>query len=62
MKSVKQYPGSFIPFSIGERRCPGQKFAMAEAAIFLSHFLAYFDYQIAHEDKYELKFTQRFLR
>ena len=24
---IKEYPGCFIPFSIGERSCPGQKFA-----------------------------------
>lgn len=61
-KSIKEFPGSFIPFSIGQRRCPGQKFAMAEAAIFMSNFLNKFDYEIIDESKYELKFTQRFLR
>jgi cytochrome P450 len=39
LNSVKNLPGCFIPFSIGDRRCPGQKFAMVEAAIFLSQFL-----------------------
>lgn len=62
MRSVKQHPGSFLPFSIGERRCPGQKFAMTEAAIFMSQFLTAFDYSILEEDKYQLQFCQRFLR
>lgn len=35
---------------------------MAEAAIFMSHFLTTFDYEIVNEDKYDMKFTQRFLR
>lgn len=61
-KSVREFPGCYIPFSIGDRRCPGQKFAMAESAIFMSHFLTHFDYEIHEEDKYELKYTQRFLR
>lgn len=26
-RMYKEYPGSYIPFSIGERNCPGQKFA-----------------------------------
>jgi cytochrome P450 len=46
VRAVKMYPGSFIPFSIGERRCPGQKFAMMEAAIVLGRFLDKFDYRI----------------
>jgi cytochrome P450 len=62
MQAVKKSPGSFIPFSIGERQCPGQKFAMAEASIFFSHFLTKFDFEIAEGDEYQLKFTQRFLR
>lgn len=62
MQAVKTQPGSFIPFSIGERQCPGQKFAMAEASIFFSHLLDKYDFEILEGDAYQLKFTQRFLR
>ncbi len=41
-QSVKKYPASFIPFSIGPRNCPGQHFAKAEASIFLSLLLKRF--------------------
>lgn len=49
MQSTKMYPGSFIPFSVGERHCPGQKFAIAESAIFLSKFLTKYSYKIKDE-------------
>lgn len=29
LQKFKEYPGTYIPFSIGDRQCPGQKFAMA---------------------------------
>lgn len=62
LESVQKNPGSYIPFSIGERQCPGQKFAMAEAAIFFSQFLLHYDFSILNEETYQLCFTQRFLR
>jgi cytochrome P450 len=62
VNSVRDNPGSYIPFSIGERQCPGQKFAMAEAAIFFSQFLLQYEYEIVNEEAYQLRFQQQFLR
>lgn len=58
---VKENPGCYIPFSVGERSCPGQKFAQIETALVVSMILSKFDVKLSDE-KYKLQFTQRFLR
>jgi len=59
--TIKQFPSSFIPFSMGARHCIGQNFALNEAKVILTIFMKKFNYELADKD-YKLKFTQRFLR
>lgn len=40
---TKQFMGCYIPFSIGERHCPGRKFAETESAIYFANLFNRFD-------------------
>ena len=61
LETIKTYPASFIPFSMGARTCIGQHLAMGETRIIISLFLRKFKYELVDKD-YRLRFTQRFLR
>ena len=61
LETIKKYPCSFIPFSVGPRTCIGQNLAMNEVKVIVSMFLKAFDYKLIDAD-YKLRFTQRFLR
>lgn len=42
-------PYSHIPFSFGERNCPGQAFAMLEMRVILAYLLSHIEYSITEE-------------
>jgi cytochrome P450 len=60
-ETLKKYPSTFIPFSMGARNCLGQNLAQNEARIILGFFMKKFEYELADKN-YKLRFTQRFLR
>ena len=44
---MKQYPFTFIPFSVGQRDCIGRHLAIKEAKVIMINLLANFDLTLA---------------
>ena len=42
--------GSYLPFGIGPRRCPGRSFALQEICLVFIHLIGFFSFELAIED------------
>lgn len=50
------HPATYLPFGIGPRSCPGQKYAMVQMKVLLFEFLSKFRFQVCKKTPEKIEF------